>query len=105
MLISLYKKYHSEGFEIIAISDDYDNETDRKKWLDAIQQDGVSAFTHLFFKDLNTLKWETANGSSNLFFTALPTRILINQEGIIVGRYDDASTDELMEKISAVFNQ
>ena len=105
VLVGLYNEYHSQSFEIIAISDDYDNETDRKKWLDAIQQDGVSAFIHLLFKDLKTLTWETANGSSNLFFTALPTRILVNQEGIIVGRHDDESTDELMKKINAYFNQ
>lgn len=103
VLITLYKKYHSLGFDIIAISDDSDK--DRKKWLDAIQQDGISDFTHLLFKDLKTLTWKTANGSSNLFFTALPTRILVNEKGVIVGRYDDASTDQLMEKISAVFNQ
>jgi Thiol-disulfide isomerase and thioredoxins len=76
-LKDLYTKYHSKGFEILNISRD-DN---IKAWKAAIQTDGIDIWKHASSKQ---------NGDGILksyFVNAIPVKILIDKEGIIIGRW------------------
>ena len=100
-LIDLYNLYHSKNFNIVAISDDQD----RDKWLKAIDADGIGRFNHLLYKDAETQNWNTANGTSNLFFDSLPTRILVDDKGNIIGRYFSEDLKQLTESIERFFEK
>jgi thiol-disulfide isomerase/thioredoxin len=102
-LKDLYHKYKSKGFEIIGISDD-DNKPEA--WKKAVEKDGIGIWKHV----LRGLK-RTQNGyddsgdiSHNYGIHTLPTKILIDPKGMIVGRYggggeDDNAMDKKLEEI------
>lgn len=102
-LISVYNQYKSKGFEIIGVSDD-----DRapEKWRKAVDDDKIGVWKHV----LNGLKWLPGGGinfdSTNSILdkynvSALPTKILIDPNGIIIGRY--GSDEALDQKLAEVF--
>lgn len=102
-LISVYNQYKSKGFEIIGVSDD-DRAPD--KWRKAVEDDKIGIWKHV----LNGLKWLPGGGinldSSNSILDkynigVLPTKILVDPNGIIVGRY--GSDDALDQKLAEVF--
>ena len=74
-LVRLHNKYAGSSFEIVGISWD----TDRKKWKDAIYQD------HLAWTQL--IDTRGARGDLGDFYAldAIPSTILIDQEGRILG--------------------
>ncbi|SMD17211.1 TlpA disulfide reductase family protein [Pedobacter nyackensis] len=102
-LLSLYSKYKDKGLEIIGISDD---DTNHAAWKKAVDQDKISVWKHV----LRGLK-RTATGydksediTEGYGIHSLPTKILIDKNGIIVGRYggggeDDAAMDKKMAEI------
>jgi glutathione peroxidase-family protein len=102
-LKDLYHKYKSKGFEIIGISDD-DNKPEA--WKKAVEKDGIGIWKLV----LRGLK-RTQNGyddsgdiSHNYGIHTLPTKILIDPKGMIVGRYggggeDDNAMDKKLEEI------
>lgn len=95
-LKELYAKYKSRGIEFIGISDD-DNKPDA--WRKAVAKDSLpwkQVLRGLDWAKLNKGE-ENPSDLSELFgIHGLPTRILINREGKIVGRYDsdDAPLDQ-----------
>ena len=103
-LIDLYTKYKSKGFEIIGVADDDRSEA---AWRKAVDQDKIGIWRHV----LNGLKYENGefdrSKSISVHFgiSTLPTKILINPEGVIVGRYaSGAETDtELDKKLAELF--
>ncbi len=105
-LISLYNKYKAEGFEIIGVADDDRN---HGAWHKAVEQDGIEIWKHV----LRGLKFENgefdrSNAISDRFGTStLPTKILVNPEGVIIGRYAaDAGTDaDLDKKLLEIFGK
>lgn len=105
-LIALHNKYKADGFEIIGVADDDRN---HDAWRKAVEQDGIQIWKHV----LRGLKYENGtfdrtNAISDNFGTStLPTKILINPEGIIIGRYAaDADTDaDLDKKLREVFGK
>lgn len=104
-LISLYNKYKASGLEIIGVSDD-DRNPDA--WRKAVEQDGIQIWKHVLrgLKYVNG-KLDRSNAISDQFGTStLPTKILVNPEGIIIGRYAaDADTDaDLDKKLKEIFN-
>ncbi|HEY8387746.1 MAG TPA: TlpA disulfide reductase family protein [Parasegetibacter sp.] len=98
-LLELYKKYKDKGFEIIGVSDD---DSKLENWRKAVEEDGIGVWKHI----LRGLK-RTADGGFNRSASisdrygihTLPTKILIDPQGVIVGRYGGGGeNDEAMDK-------
>lgn len=98
-LLSLYSRYKDKGLEIIGISDD---DGKPEAWQKAVEKDKIDVWKHV----LRGLK----HGPNNTFdrsediseqygIHTLPTKILIDPQGIIVGRYGGGGeNDEAMDK-------
>lgn len=105
-LIGVYNKYKDAGFEIIGISDDDRNEA---AWKKAVEQDQIQIWKHV----LRGLKMEGNNIdrsqdiSEHYGIHTLPTKILIDPKGIIIGRYGSGggSDTDLDAKLEAVFGK
>ena len=100
-LLSLYSKYKDKGFEIIGISDD-DGKPDA--WRKAVEKDGIGVWKHV----LRGLKYDGQNFdrtndiSDPYGIHSLPTKILIDPNGMIIGRYGGGGeNDEAMDKMLA----
>jgi len=98
-LLSLYSKYKDKGFEIIGISDD---DSKPEAWHKAVEQDKIGVWKHV----LRGLK-HGANGSfdrsdsisDQYGIHSLPTKILIDPQGMIIGRYGGGGeNDEALDK-------
>ena len=97
-LLSLYSKYKDKGLEIVGISDDDGN---LPAWKKAVEQDHIGVWKHV----LRGLK-HTASGfdksediTEPFGIHTLPTKILIDKNGMIIGRYGGGGeSDEAMDK-------
>jgi thiol-disulfide isomerase/thioredoxin len=86
-LIETYKLYHPKGLEIIGIAND-DNK--KEKWKKSIDDDKIGIW-HQVLQNAGS-----KNDLGRLFgVMPIPLKILINKDGLIIGRYDD---DELLDK-------
>lgn len=85
----LYKKYHSKGFDIIAVSlDKY-----RKKWLKAITEDQLPAH------HISELKGAEGIDEKKYHIKAIPRNFIINQKGIIIAaNVDYDSLEKIVDK-------
>jgi len=104
-LLSLYSKYKEKGLEIVGVSDDDSNQ---QAWRNAVQKDGIQVWMHV----LRGLK-RTPQGydkskdiSGPYGITSLPTKVLIDQQGMIVGRYGGGgqSDGDLDKKLAEIFH-
>ena len=101
-LKQLYAKYRDKGLELIGISDDDSNPD---AWRKAVEKDGLP-WLHV----LRGLKrvpegYDRSNDISELYgIHTLPTKILINPEGVIIGRYGEKE-EELDKKLKEVFGE
>ncbi len=104
-LLETYNKYHGNGLEIICIGD---NDRQPDQWIAAIKKDGTGAMHHVLRgADINKeLKGEFNDKdiSGKYGIKGLPTKILIDPNGKIIGRYgsdgeDDNNLDEILAKI------
>ena len=89
-VVSLYKKYHDKGFEILGVSLDQNKE----KWVQAIQADGLT-WDHV--SDLGGWgsKWSKLYGVSSI-----PHTILLDTNGVIIGKQlQPAQLEEQLRKI------
>jgi len=94
----LYTKYHDKGFDIIGVSDDDGHAEDWKK---AVAKDGIDIWHHV----LRGLDWDKIRNnqpndndiSEKYGIHSLPTKILIDKNGVIVGRYDKGTDEEQAE--------
>lgn len=104
-LLSLYSKYKDKGFEIIGISDDDSN---HEAWKKAVDKDGIGVWKHVLrgLKRTESGYDRSADISDNYGIHTLPTKILVDKNGIIVGRYGGGGeNDEAMDKkLSEIFN-
>ncbi|MGZ8556995.1 MAG: redoxin domain-containing protein [Chitinophagaceae bacterium] len=99
-LRKLYLKYKDMGIEFIGIADDDQSED---KWKQAITKDDIGIWKHV----LRGLKYKnnSFDGSTDISekfgIHSLPTKILIDPEGKIIGRYseDEGPLDEMLKKI------
>ncbi len=102
-LIDLYNKYKQKKFIIIGVAD---NDSDTSAWKKAIQKDNIGIWNHILRGLNKEAKFEGLNSSMDVAekygVGVLPTMILINSEGIIVGRYQD-ELDELDKMLASVF--
>ncbi len=86
-LKELYTKYKDKGFEVIGISDD---DRDHAAWKKAVAQDGLPWRQVLRGLDMDKKMKGLANDtdiSEKFGISTLPTQILIDREGKIIGRY------------------
>lgn len=101
-LIELYKKYKDKGLRIVGIADD----RDLIKWKDAIKKDSTFLWTQVLRGADHELKIKGLkdDGDINDKFEiqTLPTYILIDPYGVIIGRYSEDIT-ELNKQLAAIF--
>ena len=101
-LIELHKKYKDKGLKIVGIADD----RDLIKWKDAIEKDKTNIWTHVRREanpDLKMKGLSDVNDINDKFnISILPTYILIDTHGIIIGRFQDR-LDELDKLLSTIF--
>lgn len=98
-LKELYKKYNSKGFEIICVADD---DSSQDKWKNAIEKDGIEMFHHILrgLKIDPNNKFDRSNDISDKFaIHLLPTKYLIDRNGIIVGKLDNEQLDQKLKEI------
>jgi len=106
-LKELYAKYKDHGLEIICIADD-----DRKPelWKEVIESDSLNMWHHVLrgFDINKRMKNEKNENEINDKFGihSLPTKILIDPNGVIIGRYGGGgeNEEELDRKTAEIFN-
>lgn len=101
-LKELYGKYKTAGFEIVGIASEngHDLEKCRKVWLDAVNTDGINWVNVLNNEGIEQFDAVTAYGVS-----AFPTKILLDKEGKIIGRWIGGEAKELDVKLKEVFGK
>ncbi|HWJ26425.1 MAG TPA: TlpA disulfide reductase family protein [Flavisolibacter sp.] len=105
-LLSLYSKYKDKGFEIIGISDD---DGKPEAWHKAVEKDQIGVWKHILRGlDMDKrLKGEPNPYDISQYYGihSLPTKILIDPNGVIIGRYGGGGeNDEAMDqKLSEIF--
>ncbi|MDR6784663.1 thiol-disulfide isomerase/thioredoxin [Pedobacter africanus] len=104
-LLSLYSKYKDKGLEIVGISDDDSNPA---AWKKAVEKDQIGVWKHVLRGvKISGKDYDTTNDISKGYgIHSLPTKILIDKEGVIVGRYGGGGeNDEAMDKkLAEIFN-
>lgn len=103
-LLSLYAKYKDKGFEIVCVSDD---DSKPEAWKKAVAQDHTDAWKHVLrgLKMTKAGEFDTSTDISKPYgIHTLPTKILIDTNGMIIGRYggggeDDGAMDKKLEEI------
>lgn len=101
-LKNLYQKYHSKGLEIISISSSLAD--DKNNWEKAVEKEGMQSWINLFSGSSHS---NGVDPGIKYGVTEIPTAILINKQGNIIGRYvgyskDDAPSD-LNKKLIEIF--
>jgi len=103
-LKELYAKYKDKGIEFIGISDD---DRDPNAWRKAVEKDGLP-WRHVLRgldmqKRMSGLPNETEI-SDRFGIHTLPTKILIDQTGMIIGRFGEEE-QELNEMLTKIFDK
>jgi thiol-disulfide isomerase/thioredoxin len=104
-LIDLFNRYHNEGFDVIAIAEEYTQT--KVPWKEAVKKDG----TGIWHNVLSGLRFNTdgtideSQSIKKLFGVhVFPTKILIDKTGIIIGRYTGTEEESnLDKKLSEIF--
>lgn len=97
-LKEIYKKYNPKGLEIIGISKD----DDVSAWKKAIAEDKTQNWRHIL-APLHNQKNDSLV-TNKYFVNSIPVKILINKEGIIIGRWS-GSGDENMDALKKLLNK
>ncbi|MFL5772620.1 MAG: redoxin domain-containing protein [Flavisolibacter sp.] len=102
-LKELYAKYKDKGIEFIGIADD-DRAEDA--WRKAVDKDGIGMWKHIRrgLKYSNGEYDRSNDISENFGIHTLPTKILIDPEGKIVGRYSEEE-EPLNKKLKDIFGE
>jgi thiol-disulfide isomerase/thioredoxin len=100
-LIQLYKKYRNRGFSVIGVSVDHDVNA----WKKAIQQDSINIWYNILSTSINPKTSKDSKSVNDKFgVKVFPTKILIDKNGTIIGRFTGADDDiELDKKLSTIF--
>jgi len=88
--VSLYEKYKTQDFEIISISQD-DSEG---RWLKAIEQDGIEAWTQIHDADKSITKLYS--------ISSLPQNVLLDKSGKVIAK--NITSEELAQLLVTFFN-
>ena len=83
-LKELYSKYKDKGFEIVGIANEHgaDLATCRALWTEAIKQDGLP-----WIQVLDNENRDRFNAVIQFQITGFPTKILLDKEGNVIGKY------------------
>lgn len=99
-LRNIYKEYHPKGLEIVSISED----KNISKWKEAISSDSIYNWRHILLDSTSIKKWEGISGTIDEYHIQfLPTKILIDKMGIIIGRYAASEGNKLDKKLNELF--
>nr|WP_121271795.1 TlpA disulfide reductase family protein [Pedobacter schmidteae] len=97
-LLSLYSRYKDKGLEIVGVAFDDGNSAGWKK---AVETDQIGGWKHVL-RGLRVSNGSSDNAndvSKGYGIRSLPTKILIDKEGFIIGRYGGGrENDEAMDK-------
>lgn len=90
-LKSTYTEYQPMGLEIIAISIDYD----KKAWISTVQEEKTNHWynIHHGFDRSNQADLKDYDVYSNYFYSTIPTQILIDFDGKIIGHWIGSSPE------------
>jgi peroxiredoxin len=102
---SVYKKYHSKGLDVIAVSVD----EKRNDWIEAIKQDSTNLWYHILVAE----KWGVGPITNddiyqNYYYHGVPYQILIDKNGKIIDHFVGYSkeNEELLDKLlSQIFEK
>jgi thiol-disulfide isomerase/thioredoxin len=97
-LLGLYHKYNAKGFDIIGISDD---DTRLQQWHNAVKTDSTAMF-HQILRGAGKKSATNARDLHKAYnIQSLPTKILVDPSGKIIGRYgdNDTTTDDDLDKV------
>jgi len=102
-LKQLYTKYKDKGIEFIGIADD-DRAEDA--WKKAVDKDGIGIWKHVRrgLKYENGVFDRSTDISENFGIHTLPTKILIDPNGMIIGRFSEEE-EPLNKKLKEVFGE
>jgi thiol-disulfide isomerase/thioredoxin len=99
----IYAQYKDRGLEIIGVSDDDGQE---EKWRKAVKQDSLPWRNVLRGRDWQNKQTESENENDlhkKFGIHDLPTKILVDKNGVIVGRYNE-NDEELDTKLKEIFS-
>ena len=99
----LYSMYKDHGVEFIGIADD---DSSPEEWKAAIRKDGTGIWKHVLRG--RSEKPGNVNDLHDLYsIQTLPTKILINTEGKVIGRYAEGKEDDerLSKKLQELFQK
>lgn len=107
-LKELYAQYKDKGFEIVGVSDD-DSKPDA--WKAAVAKDGLP-WKHILrgmkmTREADKVNIDRSHDILDFYnVSSLPTQILIDKDGKIIGRYSEGASEQasLDEKLQAIFN-
>ncbi len=92
-LIELNKKYKDKGLRIVGVADD----RDLNKWKEAIEKDKTNLWTHVLRGANHELKIKGLTDVNDIHdkfnISMLPSYILIDTNGVIIGRFQDNLND------------
>ena len=99
----IYNKYHSKGFEVIAVSTDMN----REDWIEAVKQDNIDQWYNIQIAEKGPAGPITNDDIlHNYYNRGVPEQILIDKNGIIIGRWRGQSKDndkQLENKLESLF--
>ncbi|MFC4261483.1 redoxin domain-containing protein [Ferruginibacter yonginensis] len=87
-----YDMYHSKGLEIYAVS--YDDAKGKKKWINAINKDGLP------WIQVSELKGWSNETSENFYIKSIPANFLLDKDGTIVAK--NIFGDKLLAKLAVL---
>lgn len=96
-LKDLYAKYKDKGLVVICIAD---NDSSEGAWKKAVNDDGIGDFIHIL-RGWKGMEYFFNRNDVSIYYgvKTLPTKFLINKEGIIINRYGDGGVShEILDK-------
>ncbi|EDM34736.1 hypothetical protein PBAL39_14304 [Pedobacter sp. BAL39] len=101
-LISLYHKYKVRNFDVVGIASDMGREA---IWKEAIAKDGIGIWHHLLEREKTSGDAAEQQSITDSYGVgALPTKILIDPDGKIIGRFTGDGGSELDAQLLKIFN-